>query len=86
MKNISERRGLKYFILLLVLTCIQLISWAINSAPANDHAKMMLSENTDWYGEPLFLAVGVTVIALIILVLLKSNNGSNKYRDTNPDL
>ena len=86
MKNITERRRLKYIILFTILTCILTASWAVSSTPSNDPAKLMLSEGTDWYGEPLFLAVGVTVIALIIIVLLKSNTGSTKYRDAHPDL
>ena len=81
MKTLTKATTFKTLIALVMLSMVQTIAWAQDSASSvtesvKKSTTSTITEENIWYGEPWVWVVGVAVLIIIIVALTRGNSST----------
>ena len=85
MKNLISFRLFKQAFMLSILTVATALVWAQDSTVTAITTTTAKSETQTWYTEPWVWAVGAGVLILLIVALVKANNGGDSSTTSRTD-
>lgn len=83
MKQLTTRTGFRFFLTLLALSFIQLITFAQDStSTSSSSTKTTTTTTTTWYTQPWIWIVGVVLLLIVIIALMRGNRSTTTEKTT----
>jgi H+/gluconate symporter-like permease len=83
MKQLTTRNGFRFFLTLLALSFIQLITFAQDStSTSSSSTKTTTTTTTTWYTQPWIWIVGGVLLLIVIIALMRGNSSTTTERTT----